>query len=90
MNLESTDHHASQLLSRSGSDGLHGREERHRSAVDNTLSWAQDAADREHFVKALAWLDLVELVDGRLTGEWVQRKASWRLLAASGRTRSDP
>ena len=58
------------------------RATRHECAVANTLSWAQDAADREAFDDALHWLLVVEIVDGALPAGWAATQASWRLLAA--------
>ncbi len=55
-----------------------GQEERHRSAVAQTLSWAQEAAGCEAVSDALEWLHTVGVVDGALraaAGRAVVRRA---------------
>jgi queuine/archaeosine tRNA-ribosyltransferase len=59
----------------------HSREARHKRAVAQTLRWAQEAASREAFSDALAWLNVVKVVDGALTPDWQRTQTSWRLLA---------
>jgi hypothetical protein len=49
----------------------------HEQAVAQTLGWAQEAAGRDDFEGALAWLAVVETVDGFLSAEWERTRASW-------------
>lgn len=51
--------------------------ERHKQAVAQSLRWAEDAAASRDFKHALAWLTVVEAVDGALPPEWEQARTSW-------------
>jgi hypothetical protein len=55
---------------------------RHEPAIEQTLSWAQQAADNGAYEEALDWLDVVDLVDRALPAEWELTRESWRALAA--------
>ena len=59
------------------------RLEQHERAVANTLGWASEAAGRGAFVDALAWLQVIEVIDGCLPTGWYERRASWRARADS-------
>jgi hypothetical protein len=49
----------------------------HEQAVAQTLGWAQAAAGSGDLDGALAWLAVVETVDGALSAEWERTRASW-------------
>jgi hypothetical protein len=49
----------------------------HQRAVDRTFSFAQEAASRGDFGEAVAWLGVVEAVDGALPKEWARTRESW-------------
>lgn len=53
-------------------------EERHALAVRQSLRWAQRAAREGDYERALAWLQMVEYIDGRLTAEWTRTRDAWR------------
>jgi hypothetical protein len=57
--------------------------ERHEHAVEQTLCWAQEAAARNDAADALAWLAVVEAVDGELPLVWQRARASWLARGAS-------
>jgi len=65
------------------------RLEQHERAVSNTLSWAREAARRGAFVDVLAWLQVIEVIDGCLPGGWHQTRESWRARAGT-RLRVNP
>jgi hypothetical protein len=54
---------------------------RREGAVEQTLSWAQEAAERGAFDEALDWLDVVDQVDKALPAEWEDVRLTWRQLA---------
>ena len=56
----------------------------HEQAVAQTLRWAQEAAGSGDLNGALAWLGVVETVDGGLSAEWQSTRAAW-LLRRKGR-----
>ena len=62
-------------------------EERHESAVAQTLQWAQEAAARGRVDEALEWAYLVEMMDGALPADWEPARARWRERAHHQRTR---
>jgi hypothetical protein len=56
------------------------RQQRHESAVAQTLRWAHEAAESGDFRDALEWLHLVEVVRGNLPHGWDLTQESWRYL----------
>lgn len=56
--------------------------ERHQRAVEQSLSWAQSAADAGDLCDALGWLDTVLSVDGVLPGPWRERHGQWQQALA--------
>ena len=66
--------------------------QQHERAVAQSLSWAAEAAERNDFADALAWLAVVEAVDGELAPEWQRAQASWAsqmMTAARSRASRD-
>jgi len=53
-------------------------EERHALAVRQSLRWAQRAAREGDYERALAWLQMVEYIEGRLSAEWSRTRDAWR------------
>jgi hypothetical protein len=51
--------------------------ERHQRAVARSLGFAQEAAGRGDIDDALAWLGVVETVDGGLPARWERTRAYW-------------
>jgi hypothetical protein len=51
--------------------------DRHPQAVARTLSWADEAADRGDHRDALAWLAVIEQVDGALPSMYETKRAAW-------------
>lgn len=52
-------------------------DERHALAVRQSLRWAERAAAEGDFERALAWLRMVEQVDGALAADWRARREAW-------------
>ena len=50
---------------------------RHQRAVARSLGFAQEAAGRRDFDDALAWLGVVDTVDGGLPPQWERARAYW-------------
>ncbi len=48
---------------------VRARRDRHQRAVAQTARWAVEAADAGDFKTALEWLNVLESVDGGLSGE---------------------
>jgi len=51
--------------------------DRHPEAVTRTLSWADEAADRGDHHDALAWLAVIQAVDGTLPSIYETKRAAW-------------
>ncbi len=51
--------------------------DRHPQAVARTLSWADEAADRGDHGDALAWLAVIETIDGTLPPTYETKRAAW-------------
>lgn len=49
----------------------------HPVAVARTLTWADEAADRGDHGDALAWLAVIEAVDGMLPSSYETKRAAW-------------
>jgi hypothetical protein len=64
-------------------------DERHESAVAQTLRWAQEAAARGRADEALEWAQLIELMDGGLPPDWEPARQCWRELAFEQRDRAE-
>jgi hypothetical protein len=47
------------------------------------LDWAEIAAMLGDYAEAVAWLDYVQRVDGRLPSAFVERERIWRSKAAA-------
>ena len=62
-----------------------GQEERHRSAVAQTLNWAQETAGCEAVSDALEWLHTVGVVDGALGPDRLRTQASLALVLTERR-----
>jgi hypothetical protein len=52
--------------------------EAHRAAVANTLSWADESADRGDYVNALAWLNVLDAIRETLPEEYEGKRLDWR------------
>jgi len=76
---------------RAGPAGRISSEERHALAIRQSLRWAQRAAREGDYDRALAWLRMVEYVEGRLGEEWRRARegwtAAWAAQAAEERRR---
>ncbi len=62
-------------------------EVRHERSVAQSLGSARAAAERDDFAEALAWLAMVETVDGGLRPDWERTRASWLESAAAAARR---
>ncbi|HEV7774595.1 MAG TPA: hypothetical protein VGO48_15035 [Conexibacter sp.] len=51
--------------------------ERHALSIRQSLRWAERAAREGDYDRALAWLEMVERVEGRLDGEWRHARDVW-------------
>jgi hypothetical protein len=51
--------------------------ERHVLSIRQSLRWAERAAREGDYDRALAWLELVERVEGRLDDEWRDARDVW-------------
>ena len=76
--------------------GITERRARHERAIEQTLTWARTAAAEGALGDALAWLRVVEVVDGALPPGWEPIKQLWAVMAgaqhadASARGGPDP
>ncbi|MBS1868477.1 MAG: hypothetical protein JSS99_02335 [Actinobacteria bacterium] len=52
-------------------------DERHALAIRQSLRWAQRAAREGDYDRALAWLRMVEYVEGRLGEQWRRAREGW-------------
>jgi hypothetical protein len=52
--------------------------DRHLAVVARTLSWADEAADRGDHHEALAWVAVIETVDGLLPASYTAKRDAWR------------
>jgi hypothetical protein len=53
---------------------------RHRAAVANTLSMADDAAARGDYRAALEWLATVEAIGDALPADYRSKRTAWRAV----------
>ena len=53
------------------------RVERYRTAVANTLAWAEESAARGDYAEALAWLDVLEAIGDQLIGGYQIKRRAW-------------
>lgn len=60
--------------------------ERHALAIRQSLRWAERAAREGDYDRALAWLDMIERVEGRLDDEWRHARDLW-IAAWAAQTR---
>ncbi len=60
-------------------------EERHRAAVANTLSWADNAAAQGDYAEALAWLEALDAMGEPLGAEYRSKRAAWQEALTRGR-----
>jgi PAS domain-containing protein len=64
---------------------------RHRTAVANTLAWAEQSAERGDLVGALAWLDVVAAIGDDVPDAYKLKRRRWiGALAPVGAERSEP
>ena len=61
--------------------GITQRRARHQRAVEQTLTWAREAAAQGALGDALDWLRVVEIVDGALPPGWEPTRQLWALMA---------
>lgn len=59
-------------------------QQRHQAAVANTLGWADDAAGRDDYHDALAWLRTLEAIGEVLPDHYLAKKEAWTLRAHAG------
>lgn len=52
-------------------------QERHRAAVERTVSWAEQEAANGDFAAALSWLAAIEAIDGELPEEIAAKRRAW-------------
>ena len=52
--------------------------EAHRTAVANTLSWAEESAGRGDYVNALAWLNVLDAIRETLPEAYEIKRLDWR------------
>jgi hypothetical protein len=50
---------------------------KHRTAVERTLQWADEAAARGDHGDALAWLDTVEAIGDALPAQYRVKRGEW-------------
>jgi hypothetical protein len=55
--------------------------ERHRAAVQRSLSWAERAAAEGQYATALAWLATIEAVEGELPPAFDAKRRAWAASA---------
>ncbi len=51
--------------------------DRHERAVQRTFGWAQEAASRGDLGEAVAWLTMLESLEGRLPPAWEAQRRRW-------------
>ena len=51
--------------------------DRHPEAVRRTLTWADESANRGDHADALAWLAVIQAVDGTLPDDYETKRAKW-------------
>ncbi len=61
-----------------------GAARRHAGAVEQSLRFAQEAADRGDYREALSWLGAVEAADGGLSPQWEQTRGLWQQRLRAG------
>jgi hypothetical protein len=52
--------------------------EAHRTAVANTLTWAEESAGRGDYVNALAWLNVLDAIRETLPEAYEVKRLDWR------------
>ena len=57
--------------------------DRHLMAVQRSLRWAQEAADRGDYADALGWIGVLEAIGERLPAGYQARRQLWRALSAA-------
>lgn len=59
--------------------------DRHRQAVSNSLSWADQSAAEGDYALAIAWLDIITATGDTLPDPYPARRAGWQgALRAAG------
>jgi len=51
--------------------------QRHQAAVANTLGWADEAAGRDDYHDALAWLRTLEAIGEILPEQYLAKREAW-------------
>lgn len=52
--------------------------DKHRRAVMNTLSWADECAAQGDYVNAIAWLDTITAIGDELPRPYRAKRAMWQ------------
>ncbi len=51
--------------------------DRHERALQQTFTWAQEAAARGDLAEAVSWLTMLESLEGRLPPAWEAQRRRW-------------
>ncbi len=66
-----------------GAQGTTGPDDKHRDAVRNTLTWAEEAAARGDYHGAIAWLDTITAIGDSLPSAYHTKRAAWKAALAA-------
>jgi hypothetical protein len=53
------------------------RNDRHGSAVNMSLAWAQNSADRGDYADALAWIRVLDAIGERIPPSYEAKRRAW-------------
>lgn len=56
--------------------------EKHRRAITNTLSWADESAADGRYADAIAWLDVITAIGDELPDPYPAKRAAWQSAIA--------
>ena len=64
-------------------DSHNETDSKHLVAVTRSLQWADQAAEREDYADALAWLQAVEAAGNELPDGYATKRHAWRLAVGA-------
>jgi len=59
--------------------------DRHLTAVETTLAWAQESAERGDYVDALKWIETVEAIGDQVPPSYQTKRQAWLSVLARDR-----